>query len=688
MRDTVACFNNTPAAFQVDGGGTLALDGFPTPGSATQVMGTAASGAILILRNVPDPVALNFTAAGMSIAPGLCTAYTVQTAKWKVSAREDAKTCQARSDRRIGAQGDTVLADDDDCFSSKPPRCDKSAPWGVDCSPCPSTTVPTNVSAAAAAAFPYLGAVCECPAGHAGSACTPCQPGYFFPAAKTTVAAACSPCTAGQYQDEAGKSACQFQADEERGRCDRCPDGKFARSQGADRCEAAVALGSAGAIADAHPVVASSFALQGFTTETFREQEQKAFIESVAAELGVDPADIVITAVAAPAGTRRRLSHARSARQLSATGAGIIVTFEVKSSTLLPVEPAGGAPAAANASNGTGPQFSDATQVKSAGVAAKLRSTGFAATMVTRLHTTMAAANLAVPPGLNATLAAAPSAKRAVCGPGFFFEGAGVTAQGRCAPCPAGKFKPAAGSADATCRACEPHTVSGPSATRCLACSEGKYQSRRGQPFCQVCPPNAEYSPAAPAAAPCVCTAKYFECPANTSVAYQPGQDCGDSHLAASERQKHAGACITCDTYAAGADCSAPGSSLATLKSRRGFWRATTATATFHACNPLNKGECRGGAIPANGTRDTQCAKGHAGPKCEPCDRDHDPAYVRKFGGVCGTCAPGEGVGVMLVAPAAVLSLVAFAWFLYRYHAAKLRGLNGWVTKRTIKTRI
>ena len=41
MRDTAACFNNTPAAFQVEGGGTLALDGFPTPGNTTQVMGTA-----------------------------------------------------------------------------------------------------------------------------------------------------------------------------------------------------------------------------------------------------------------------------------------------------------------------------------------------------------------------------------------------------------------------------------------------------------------------------------------------------------------------------------------------------------------------------------------------------------------------------------------------------------------------
>eukprot|EP00937_MAST-01D_sp_MAST-1D-sp2_P004522 g4522.t1 len=336
-------------------------------------------------------------------------------------------------------------------------------------------------------------------------------------------------------------------------------------------------------------------ALQGFATETFREQEEEVFIESVAAELGVDPTDIAITDVVAAASPRRHLSHVHPAHRLLAARNGIIVMFEVKSAPPHTTEQSGGARAAHL-------------------IAAKLTSP---ADFTSRLRATMAAANLAAPPSLNVALVAAPSAERILCDPGFFFEDATATAQGRCAPCPAGKFKPAAGSAGATL-----------------------------------------------------------------------GQDCGDSHLAASERKKHAGACIACDTYAAGADCSASGSSLATLKSRRGFWRATTATATFHACNPLNEGECRGGAIPANGTRDAQCAKGHAGPKCEPCDRDHDPAYVRKFGGVCGTCAPGEGLGVMLVAPAAVLLLVAFAWFLYRYHAAKLRGLNGWVTKRTIKTRI
>ena len=87
---------------------------------------------------------------------------------------------------------------------------------------------------------------------------------------------------------------------------------------------------------------------------------------------------------------------------------------------------------------------------------------------------------------------------------------------------------------------------------------------------------------------------------------------------------------------------------------------------------------------PVNGTRDAQCAPGHAGPKCEPCDRES--GYVRKFGGRCSTCAQGEGVAVMLAAPFVLIALVVLIWFLH--HKGKLRGLNRGIAKRTIKARI
>ena len=66
------------------------------------------------------------------------------------------------------------------------------------------------------------------------------------------------------------------------------------------------------------------------------------------------------------------------------------------------------------------------------------------------------------------------------------------------------------------------------------------------------------------------------------------------------------------------------------------FWpNCASSGEGYVGCNPLNEGECRGGAIPANGTRDAQCAPGHTGPKCSACDTVN--GYVRKLGGACAT---------------------------------------------------
>jgi hypothetical protein len=133
-----------------------------------------------------------------------------------------------------------------------------------------------------------------------------------------------------------------------------------------------------------------------------------------------------------------------------------------------------------------------------------------------------------------------------------------------------------------------------------------------------------------------------------------------------------------------GANCTAPGSVLASLGSAPGFWRATSTTAVFHPCNPLSPGECAGAPIPSNGTRDAQCATGHTGPKCSACDAAS--GYVRKFGGTCATCAPGEGEMLLLVAPAVLLVLAAIAYCVSRFVSAG--ALSTAMAKRTIKSRI
>jgi hypothetical protein len=108
----------------------------------------------------------------------------------------------------------------------------RSLPLGVICSACGAGTAqvqaPLEVFADAASfpELPALGWACSCPAGFETSSappadldrrkrCTACPAGRYFAFAKTTEAT-CHACNPGQYQDEAGQSACKL-----------CPGGRF-----------------------------------------------------------------------------------------------------------------------------------------------------------------------------------------------------------------------------------------------------------------------------------------------------------------------------------------------------------------------------------------------------------------------------------------------------------------------------
>merc|ERR1711871_1362787 len=100
---------------------------------------------------------------------------------------------------------------------------------------------------------------------------------------------------------------------------------------------------------------------------------------------------------------------------------------------------------------------------------------------------------------------------------------------------------------------------------------------------------------------------------------------------------------MACDAYAKGADCSASGSTLASLRTTKGYWRATASTGVFHRCSALTDA-CVGGTI-VNGTRDTQCAHGHTGPLCDACSG----GLVRGISGRCTTCTDTEGPGKLAI---------------------------------------
>ena len=154
------------------------------------------------------------------------------------------------------------------------------------------------------------------------------------------------------------------------------------------------------------------------------------------------------------------------------------------------------------------------------------------------------------------------------------------------------------------------------------------------------------------------------------------------------DRARHNGACLPCDAYATGANCSRAGSTLTGLVSARGWWRATALSSVFHPCNPLDKGVCRGHAVDARerpeSPRDAQCRPGHVGPKCGACDWGR--GYVRKLDGQCEQCSTSDRVRAAVLACLAVALLICLARHLQRGRTAEILK-QGW-EKRVIKLRI
>jgi hypothetical protein len=259
------------------------------------------------------------------------------------------------------------------------------------------------------------------------------------------------------------------------------------------------------------------------------------------------------------------------------------------------------------------------------------------------------------------------------CTPGQFEAANTSMLDLRCLPCPVGKYS------------------RGTNAQSCDQCTVGKFQTEPGQPFCEVCGANQVFNDNT---GECECAASYYFCPKDAT---KTQGDCGNAKSSDDEKQKHRGACISCGVFADGADCSTAGSTLANLKTKQGFWRATSATAVFHKCDPLRPDDCKGGMLiepsstgsytsfqQKSQSRDSQCREGRTGPLCSACDTSKQ--FVRKFEGSCGTCSPGEGEGMLLAGPVVLFMLaITVPWLRKRGYVARARaGLK----KRTIKLRI
>jgi hypothetical protein len=100
--------------------------------------------------------------------------------------------------------------------------------------------------------------------------------------------------------------------------------------------------------------------------------------------------------------------------------------------------------------------------------------------------------------------------------------------------------------------------------------------------------------------------------------------------------------CRPCDALL-GADCSERGSTVPTLKTKVGYWRAGVDTIHFDSIGcGQGEGICNGGkVISTTNTSDEQCVHGHTGLMCLNCDRAN--GYKRGAPGMCIKC-DGQGI--------------------------------------------
>ena len=117
-----------------------------------------------------------------------------------------------------------------------------------------------------------------------------------------------------------------------------------------------------------------------------------------------------------------------------------------------------------------------------------------------------------------------------------------------------------------------------------------------------------------------------------------------------------------CKICPEGADCSSTGSTVRSLNTSIGFWRASTATVVFHKCDDATA--CVGGLV--DDSIDNQCSAGHVGLKCSLCDWSKN--YALKYGVSCELCAPDEGRNSVAMCFVALLSapIASYLWLRYR----------------------
>jgi hypothetical protein len=208
----------------------------------------------------------------------------------------------------------------------------------------------------------------------------------------------------------------------------------------------------------------------------------------------------------------------------------------------------------------------------------------------------------------------------------------------------------------------------------------GQYQPEEGTVFCSTCPPHATTDGSATSVLDCKCDQKYFMVANGTWI------------KGVWEKLSRP----QCQLCVQGADCSEVGTTIESVRTKPGFWRAGIATIHFDnlACDEAT---CVGGAFVSSSgpldsksidrtvisePSDAQCAEGQSGLMCSVCDTKN--RWARHMGSKCIKCASSAGAQMAKI----VCALVGICVLVYLVTTRVARPLVKRLLKKMTPTQL